>query len=420
LARRRVVITGLGVVAPNGIGKDAFWNNLIAGKSAVDYVRAFDPSPYPCKVAAEVRDFVPGDFIRPGQARTMGRFAQFAVAAARLAVGDSGLSEARLPAAAVCIGTAVHGIGDLGVPTHLDFLSRGWTSIGRSVGLEVTAHAATAHVQQELRVHGPMLTIASACCTGIDAIAWGADQIRSRGFNVAFVGAAEAPVSQFVFSLFLAGGFLSTWTGPPENASRPYDLHRCGLVLAEGGAVLVLEDLDHALARGARIYAEVGGYASVSEVNTQDSEMRYVEALHGSIIRALTASQIDPCDVDYICAHGNATKFDDRAEAKAHRAAFGAHAYRMPVSSIKSMIGQPFAASGVLQAAAAALAIHHSVVPPTINYEFPDPSCDLDYVPNKARVARVRHALVHTHSLGGTVSGSHSALVLSEPLANLT
>lgn len=420
LARRRVVITGLGVVAPNGIGKDAFWQNLIAGKSAVDYIRAFDPSPYPCKVAAEVRDFVPEDFIRPAQARTMGRFAQFAVAAARLAVADAGLSEARLPAAAVCVGTAVHGIGDLGVPAHLDFLSSGWTGIGRSIGLEVTAHAATAHVQQDLRVCGPMLTIASACCTGIDAIAWGADQIRSNGFDVAFVGAAEAPISQFVFSLFLAGGFLSTWTGPPEHASRPYDLHRCGLVLGEGGAVLVLEDLDHALARGARIYAEVRGYASASEVNAQDSEERYAEALRESIIRAVIASKINPGDLDYICAHGNATRFDDRAEAKAHRAAFGVHAYRMPVSSIKSMIGQPFAASGVLQAAATALAIHHSIVPPTINYEFPDPSCDLDYVPNKARVVRVRHALVHSHSLGGTVSGSHSALVLSEPISSPT
>lgn len=404
----------MGVVAPNGIGKDAFWQNLIAGKSAVDYIRAFDPSPYPCKVAAEVRDFVPGDFMRPGHVKTMGRFAQFAVAAAKLALSDAGLSGKQLPTAAVCLGTAVHGIGDLGVPAHLDFLSRGWAGIGRTVGLEVTAHAATAHVQQELQVRGPMLTIASACCTGIDAIAWGADQIRSHLVDVALVGAAEAPISEFVFSLFLAGGFLSTWSGPPEQASRPYDLNRCGLVLAEGAAVLVLEELGHALAREAPIYAEVRGYASVSEANTQTIEERYVEALREAIVRAVTTSHLCPSELDYVCAHGNATQFDDRAEAKAHRAVFGPHAYRLTVSSIKSMIGQPFAASGVIQAAATALAIRHRVVPPTINHQIPDPACDLDYVPNQARTARVRHALVHSHSLGGAVSGSHSALVLTE------
>ncbi|HWP36354.1 MAG TPA: beta-ketoacyl-[acyl-carrier-protein] synthase family protein [Gemmatimonadales bacterium] len=415
MTRRRVVITGLGVVAPNGIGKDAFWANLIAGRSAVGPVSTFDASRYPSRVAAEVRNFVVTDFIRSGHARAMGRFAQFAVAAARLAANDAGLSDNQCSTAGVCIGTAVHGIGDLGVPAHSDFLSRGWSAIRPSVGLEVTAHAATAHVQQQLRSKGPMLTIASACCTGIDAIAWGADQIRRGTLDVAFVGAAEAPVSEFVFGLFLAGGFLSTWTGSPEKASRPYDLLRSGLVLAEGAAVLVLESLDHASARGASIYAEIRGYASASEANSNAPEDRYVDALRTAILNALAASQLAVHDLDYVCAHGNGTKFDDRAEARAHHAAFGRHAYRMPVSSIKSMIGQPFAASGALQAAATALAIRHSVVPPTINYEVPDPACDLDYVPNMARAARIRHALVHSHSLGGAVAGSHSALVLSAP-----
>jgi len=409
---RRVVITGLGVIAPNGIGRHAFWSNLTAGKSTVDYIRAFDPSPYPCKVAAEVRDFDPCEFIRPVQAKTMGRFAQFAVGAARLAIKDAALPDLPSTRTGVCLGTAVHGIGDLGVPAHREFLAEGWSGVEASVGLEVSAHAATAHVQQELEIRGPTLTIASACCTGIDAIGWGADQIRSGALDLALVGAVEAPLSEFTFSMFVAGGFLSTWSGPPAKASRPYDLQRCGLVLGEGGAVLVLEEFQHAVDRGATIYAEVRGYASVSEGNARGIEDRYVEALRAAILGALDASRLAPRDLDYVCAHGNSTQFDDRAEAAAHRAAFGRHAYGLPVSSIKSMIGQPFAAGGVLQAAAAALAVHTGLVPPTINYEVCDPACDLDYVPNRARVVRVRHALFHSHSLGGKVSGSHSAMVI--------
>lgn len=412
VARRRVVITGLGVVAPNGIGKEAFWTNLVAGRSAVDYITTFDPSPYPCKVAAEVRDFHPEEFMPRRKPKRMGRFSQFAVAAARLAVEDAGLPAEKLRHAALCQGTAAHGISDLGEASHRNFLTRGWRQVDATVGLEYNAHAATAHIQAELTMLGPAITIASACCTGIDAISWGADQIAAGRVDVALVGASEAPISEFVLSLFAAGNYLASWNGPPAKASRPYDALRSGFVLSEGGAAVLLESLSSAVERDARVYAEVLGHASVGEASSLPPSNSYALSLREALLQAIHTSALTPEHIDYVCAHGNSIKPEDRAETSAHRAAFGHHAYRIPISSIKSMLGQPFSASGVMQTIAAALALCHSIVPPTINYDFPDPECDLDYVPNQARVVRVRHALVHSHSLGGHLAGSHSAMVL--------
>lgn len=412
MAKRRVVITGLGVVAPNGIGKDAFWKNLVAGHSAVDYISAFDASAFPCKVAAEVRDFKPEMFMEPKRARVMGRFSQFAVAAARLAVEDAQLPREQLAQTGVCIGTATQGTSDLGESYHRKFLQNGWKSIDAHVGLELTAHAATANVQAELGLCGPSMTIASACCTGIDSIEWGVDRVRSGQLDIVLAGAADAPLSGFLFGMFLANGYLSTWGGHPSKASRPYDALRSGLVLSEGGAVVALEELDHAVNRGANIYGEISGYANVSESWHRRSDERYATALERAIEITLRASSLEALELDYICSHGNSTKLDDQAEARAHRAALGPAAYSIPISSIKSMIGQPFAASGLMQALATVLALKHQVIPPTINYDFPDPECDLDYVPNHARVARIRHALFHAHSLGGHLPGSHSAMVL--------
>lgn len=407
---RRVVVTGIGVVAPNGTGRAVFWDALLAGKSGIDHITRFDARALPCKAAGEVRGVHLPGYIKRGDPRHMGRFSQLAVVAARLAVDDASLHDL---SAAVCIGTAVQGTADVGERAHSNFLTSGWQALDRHQGLEIAAHAATSHVQGELGLTGPSMTVASACCTGVDTIAWGADQIRSGKVTAALVGAAEAPLSEFTFGLFAAGSFLSTWDGPPQEASRPYDRLRSGLVLSEGAAILVLEELDTALARGATPYAEVLGYANSAETwSARKPHERYATALQQAIVAAIFQSRLRPADIDYVCAHGNSTPFDDCAEAAAHRAAFGQHAYRMPVSSIKSMIGQPFAAAGVMQASAAVLAVKHKVVPPTINYNCPDPGCDLDYVPNKARVARVDHALFHSHSLGGGVPGSHSAMVV--------
>jgi 3-oxoacyl-[acyl-carrier-protein] synthase II len=414
MKRRRVVITGLGVVAPNGIGKDAFWQNLVAGHSAVDYITAFDASSFPCKVAAEVKNFDPRDFIPARKARTMGRFSQFAVAAAKLAIEDAELSEDKLAFSGLCFGTATQGAADLGEVAYRQFLGGEQKFIKASVGLEYTAHAATAHVQEEVDIRGPVMTIASACCTGIDTIAWGASQIQSGEVNVALVGATDTPISEFILSLFVAGGYITEWKGPPSMASRPYDSLHSGFVPSEGSAALILEELEHALDRGALAYAEVLGYASASEGRSGRRIQSYAASLKQAILKALKASNLTPQDVDYICAHGNSLKIEDQTEALAHRITFGPFAYRIPISSIKSMLGQPFSASGLMQAAAATLAVHHGVLPPTINHSVPDPECDLDYIPNQARVARIRHCLFHSHSLGGHLPGSHSAMVVGK------
>jgi 3-oxoacyl-[acyl-carrier-protein] synthase II len=409
---RRVVISGIGVIAPNGIGRADFWSGLISGRTGIRPITRFDASKFVCKAAGEIEDFRLRDFTRLSGRSVMGRFSALGVAAARLAVEDSKLPE-RPGAVATCLGTSVQGNADVGEGAYRKFLESGWQNVAAAASLEVAAHAANSHVQTELGYSGPLLTIASACCTGIDSVAWGAEQIRNGTVKLALAGAAEAPLSAFIFGLFAAGGFLSTWSGPVAEASRPYDRYRSGLVLSEGACVLVLEEFEHAVARRAEIYAEALGYGSWSEAQaTRDPNERYSFALQQAIGTAVARSSISHRDIDYVCAHGNSTKFDDRAEADAHRRSFGQHAYAISVSSIKSMIGQPFSAGGVLQVAAAALATHHGVVPPTINLEAPDPDCDLDYVPNTARAARIKYALVHSHSLGGSVPGSHSAIVL--------
>ena len=411
-SNRRVVITGIGTVTPIGIGVTEFWQALISGKSGIRRITFFDSSNLPSHVAGEIHDFRPREFMYSGKKPPAARFSGFAVAAARLAVNHAKLPGVTAPVA-VSVGSSVQGNADVGEGAFSKFREFGWEALGVGPSLEVAAHAASSHVQRELQVSGPLITISSACCTGIDALAWGATQIKSGAATAAVVGAAEAPLSEFTFGLFSASGFLSTWSGPPAEASRPYDRLRSGLVLSEGAGVVVLEDLDHARRRNAEIFGEILGYASsAEEASLRDPHTRYAESLHNATLEALRRSNLATADIDYISAHGNSTAFDDKAETAAHKKTFGAHAYNIPISSIKSMIGQPFSAGGVLQVATAALACHYNLVPPTINLSTPDPDCDLDYVANKARSVRVNYALAHTHSLGGHVPGSHSVVVI--------
>src|SRR6266550_5264336 len=260
-APRRVVITGIGAVTPIGMGANDFWSALLAGKSGIRHITSFDASNLPSQVAGEVDNFHVREFVRNGRKPPIARFSAFAVAAARLAVDHAKLSPngGRI---GICIGSSVQGNADVGEGAFTTFRESGWQALGVGPSLDVTAHSASSYVQRELEVTGPLMTIASACCTGIDSIAWGTDQIRRGTADAAIVGAAEAPLSKFTFGLFSASGFLSTWHGPAEQASRPYDRHRAGLVLSEGAGVLVLEEFEHALSRGAEIFGEMLGYAS--------------------------------------------------------------------------------------------------------------------------------------------------------------
>jgi 3-oxoacyl-[acyl-carrier-protein] synthase II len=410
LGRHRVVITGLGVIAPNGIGKDAFWKNLAAGKSAVDYISAFDPSRYPCKVAAEVRDFRPEQFMHPRRTTHRGRFSQFAVAAAKLAVADSALVLSQVPPGRVklCIGNSLNGAGDIYETARAAFEREGVAGIPPLSGIEFAAHAPASHVSTELGIGGQAMTLGSACAIGLDAVQWGLSELIEGRADVVLAGSTEAPISEFCFATLCALGALSKFDDPPTRASRPYDLRRDGLVLGEGSAVYVLETLENALARRAPLYAEVLGYGSRSEggypARVDSAELALADAIGSAFAHA----GLNVTDIDYINSHGNALPDYDLIETRAFKRSFGDAAYNIPISSIKSMIGHALSAGSSFQVAASCLAMQHSLLPPTINLETPDPECDLDYVPNQARIARLRHVLINAHAMGGT----HSVLIL--------
>jgi len=405
----------LGVVAPNGIGKETFWRNLIAGKSAIDYITAFDPTPYPCHVAGEVRDFDPKDFMHARRTKHRGRFSQFAVAAAKLALSDCGidLGDEQQRRVVACLGTSMNGSGDVYEAARVAYEKDGMKGIPLMSGIEFAAHAPVSHISSELGIRGQGMTVASACATGLDAIQWGVDQIHEDRADVVFAGSTEAPISEFCFATLCALGALSKFDDPPLRASRPYDLRRDGLVLGEGAAICVLEELGHAIDRGANVYAEVLGYGTGNEggfgTKINAAELALTEAIN----TALSSAGKNPSEIDYINAHGNSLPDYDLIETRAFRAAFGRAAYSVPTSSIKSMIGHAMGAASAFQVVSSCLTLEHSVIPPTINYEVADPECDLDYVPNHARASRARTVLINAHAMGGT----HSVLILGKPPA---
>ena len=412
--RRRVVITGLGVVSPNGIGKDEFWSNLIAGRSAVDFIKAFDASQYPCKIAAEVKSFAARQFLSARTAKTAARFSQFAIAATRLALDDARLSLTASLASetAICYGTSVNGVGDIA-----DEAARalhggtGVAGIKPWAVLEYPSHAASSYVAIEFSITGPALSVSSNCCTGIDAIHTAASYVATGKAKVAIAGGCDAPLFPLSFAGFCALGALSSRAIEPHRASRPYDLMRDGIVLGEGAATVVLEDLDSALDRGARVYAEVLGHAAASEAIGMRKGDIGGSTMASTLVAAISDAQLLPSDIDHINAHGSSLPDYDICDTNGFKKALGRRAFSIPIVSIKSMIGQPISAAGALQAACACLSIENQLVPPTINQDVSDPQCDLDYVPNRARPARIRNVLLNGHSFGGSVS----ALVIGKP-----
>jgi len=403
---RRVAITGLGVVSPIGIGKEAFWQSLIAGRSGVDYVHAFDPSPYPCHVAAEVTDFHPADFMAARKARVMGRFSQLAVAATRLALDDARLviTKSLSSQIAICYGTSVSGGGDIAALAFEALRKEGVEGISPWSALEYPAHAATSYLAIEFGISGPAISISSNCCTGIDAIYSGYSAIANGNATTAIVGASDAPVFPLSFGALCALGALTRRNNEPTKASRPYDALRDGIVIAEGAATLVLEALEVAQDRGAPIYAEILGHGAASEAIGMRRGDPSGHAMANAIAMAIRNAHLVPSDIDHVNAHGSSLPDFDICDSNAFKAALGPHAYRIPITSIKSMIGQPVSAAGALQTVAASMSIERQTVPPTINQEVADPQCDLDYVPNVSRVARIKHVLINGHSFGGSVA----------------
>ena len=407
---RRAVITGLGIVSPIGVGAAEFWAAACAGRSGIGLATLFDASKLPreCQIVGEVSDFDVKQWMPGAAGRMAGRFSQFAVAAAKMARSDAGLEGASIPPERikVSIGTSMNGLTDVHQPNFQTFLDRGFVSPWAC--LEYPAHAATSHVAIETQAKGQAASFATACAAGLDAIAWAAQQVQQGAATAVIAGATETPLSGCTVMALQAVGVLPRWEGPPEEASRPFDALRDGLVIAEGAAMVVVEDEEHARARRAPIYAEILGTGNA----TESAHLRKVDDSGGSGAQAmrlaLQSAGASPTDIDYIAAHGNSMRDYDASETMAIKKVFGSHAWNMPVSSLKSMCGQAFAASSAMQVVAASLVLRDQIVSPTINYRVPDPVCDLDYVPNKARRARVRTLLIHAHSLGGL----HSAMVL--------
>ena len=411
--RHQPVITGLGIVSPIGIGVEKFWESALAGRSGIGRPTLFDGSKLPpeCRIVGEVKGFDPKIWMPNLAYRTAGRFSQFAVAAAEMARADSGSSGMDISGdrIKVAIGTATSGLADVHQPNFERFTQgrdiRPWTSI------EYPAHAATNHVATTAAINGQTMTFATACVAGLDAIAWAADEIRRGSATAVVAGATEAPLSEATIAACQAAGVLSSWDGPPEEASRPFDRLRSGLVLAEGAAAVVVEDEEHARSRGATIYARLLGQGSASD----GGNLRRIDESGSAVARSMTVAlqnaELLPRDIDYICAHGNSMIDYDAAETKGIKRAFGKKAWNIPISSLKSMCGQALAASSAIQVVAACLAIRDGIVPPTINHRVNDPACDLDYVPNVSRQGRIRNVLIHAQSIGG----SHSVLIVAAP-----
>ena len=411
--KRQPVITGLGIVSPIGVGVENFWAAALAGRSGLGTPTFCDSSKLPpdCRTVGEVKDFNPLDWMPARIAKMAGRFSQFAVAAAKMARVDGRLNTEELSPNRfkVAIGTSLNGHIDIAQPNFQSFLRGG--QISPWAALEFPAHAATSHVAIDTRALGQTTTFATACAAGLDAIGWGADQVRGGSATAVLAGATETPLSAFMLMVFHSVGVLSKWQGPPEEASRPFDLWRAGLVLAEGAAMVAIESEESARARRVPIYARILGLASVNE----GEHLRKVDETGEAVARVMEAAlrnaDLSPNDVDFVCAHGNSMQDYDAAETAGIKRVFGPHAWSMPISSTKSMCGQALAASSAMQVVVACLALKHQAVPPTTNYQTPDPLCDLDYVPNVSRPARVRRVLIHAHSLGG----AHVAMILGAP-----
>ncbi len=402
MTKRRVVITGLGVVAANGIGKARFWESNTLGKSGIDKITSFDPSHYPSRVAAEVRNFDPLLYLPDKVAKRVDRFVHFGLASAKMALDDSRLnlgSEDR-ERIGVIIGS---GLG--GALFHeaqiMEAYEKGSHRFNPLCVPRITPNAVAAHIAIQYGLLGPNFVISTACASGNHGIGEACRKIQHREADVVISGGAEAPLTEFTFGAYCAlRGVLSKWNDPPHEASRPFDRDRDGFVMGEGGAVLILEDLDHALNRGAHIYAEMVGYGLTSGAYHIAMPDPTGEDAARTMMVALAEAHVPPDRVDYINAHGTGTIANDAAETRAVKRVFGDLAYKIPLSSTKSMIGHSIGAAGAMEAVVCCLAIEHQMIPPTINLIHTDPECDLDYVPNEARDAKIDFVLSNSFGFG--------------------
>ncbi len=412
LPKRRVVITGIGVISSIGIGKDAFWEALRHGRSGISRISTFDPSHLTTQIAGQVLNFDPHLFIDRKSLRRMDRTSQFAVACAKMAVQDAGLdprSNGR-HRAGVIIGTAMAGHGHI-LEQHSHYLKHGPDRVNPFTTLASFPDACASNISIDLGITGPSFSIATACSSASDAAGYAFDAIMSNTVDFLLMGGAEATVFEPIIAAFCATRALSRRNHEPTKASRPFNLDRDGFVLGEGAGIFVVEEYEHARKRGAHVYAEILGHGMTCDAYHMTSpDPNGTEAVR-AIEMALSKAGVTPAQIDYINAHGTSTPLNDKTETMVIKKVFGERARQIPVNSTKSMVGHLIGAAGSVELIATILAMEHGEIPPTINYEVPDPECDLDYVPNQSRKAKIEIAMKNSFGFGG----KNSILVIAKP-----
>ena len=401
--KRRVAVTGFGVVSPIGVGGEAFWDALKAGKSGAGRITRFDPVGFDCQIAAEVKGFDPLDWVEKKEARKMDAFIHFAVAAAAMAVEKAQfkVTDENRNQVGVLIGTGMGGLPML-VEEQKRLLERGPSRVSPFFIPAIITNLASGWVSMIYGARGPNSCVSTACATGNHAIGDSFRIIQRGEADAMIAGGTEAVVLPLTIAGFASMKALSTRNDDPARASRPFDKDRDGFVMGEGAGVVVLEALETAVKRGAPILAELIGYGMSADAHHITAPAPEGEGAARSMQAALHDAGVRPEEIDYINAHGTSTPYNDRNETQAIKRLFGQHAYRLAVSSTKSMTGHLLGAAGGVEAVATVLALRHGLVPPTINYESPDPDCDLDYVPNKPREVAIRVALSNSFGFGGT------------------
>jgi len=401
--KRRVVVTGVGMITPLGIGVEQSWNGLLAGRSGIGKITQFDAANFPTRIAGEVAGFNPEDYIEPKEIKKMDRFIHFALAAAQMAMNDSGLkiTDENAERAGVIVGSGIGGLRSI-EHYHSVLLEKGPRRITPFFIPMLVVNLASGQISIRFGAKGPNSAVVTACATGSHAIGDAFKIIQRGDADAMIAGGTEAVITPLGIGGFNAMKALSTRNDEPEKASRPFDLDRDGFIMGEGAGIMVLESLETALARGAGIYAEIAGYGMAADAYHITAPSPNGEGAARCMKMALKDAGVEPSVVNYINAHGTSTKAGDEIETYAIKTVFGEYAYKIPVSSTKSMTGHLLGAAGGVESVISILSIKDDIIPPTINLDTPDPECDLDYVPKQARRTAVDYALSNSFGFGGT------------------
>lgn len=400
--KNRVVITGISAITPLGTGVEKYWQGLLEGKSGIDTIKSFDVSNFATQIAGEVKDFDAKDYLDRKEARRMDRFTQFAVAGSTMAVEDAGLKLDTIDKTrmGVVLGTGVGGMDTLEDTARL-LHEKGPNRVSPFFVPMMIANMAAGQAAIALGAQGPNTTVVTACASATNAIGDAFKVIQRGDADIMVTGGTEAAIVPLALAGFCSMRALSTRNDDPQKASRPFDKERDGFVMGEGAGLLVLENLEHALKRGAKIYAEVLGHGATADAHHITAPAPGGVGAARAIRDAINDAGLQPEDIDYINAHGTSTELNDKYETMAIKEVFADHAKKLAISSTKSMTGHLLGAAGGIEMVAAALSVQNDIVPPTINYENPDPECDLDYVPNKAKNMTVRYAMSNSFGFGG-------------------